>query len=118
MPLTFPYSGGGGGAGGTSFSGVNTQAANYTAALTDIGKLVVLSSASAIAFTVPPNSSVAFPVGTVLNFQQGGAGALSVAAGAGVTINKLSTLNAVGSYAIGGLVQIAADSWILYGAMQ
>jgi len=48
--------------------GINTQTGTtYTTVLDDNGKLVTLSNASAITLTIPPNSSVAYPVGAQLN---------------------------------------------------
>jgi len=67
---------------------INTQTGTaYTLALSDANKAVECSNASAITLTVPPNSSVAFPVGTVIEVVQTGAGAITLAAGSGVTIN-------------------------------
>src|SRR5215216_1125627 len=70
---------------------VNTQAgAAYTLVLADAGKAVETTSAAAVEVTVPPNASVAFPVGAALAVTQVGAGALTVAAGAGVTLRTPS----------------------------
>lgn len=88
----------------------------YTLVLTDAGKLVSLTNASAITLTVPPNSSVAFPVGTRIDLAQLGAGQVTVAAGAGVTINSYaSALSLVGQYAGATLVKTATDTWLLVG---
>ena len=62
--------------------GINAQSGTaYTPALTDAGKNIRCSNAAAITVTIPPASSVAFPANTVLYISQGGAGAVSVAAG-------------------------------------
>jgi C4-dicarboxylate-specific signal transduction histidine kinase len=59
----------------TAMIAINAQTdASYTAVLTDDGKLVTMSNASANTFTVPPNSSVAFGIGTQINIAQLGAG--------------------------------------------
>ena len=63
----------------------------YTLVLTDSGKQVTMSNASASTLTVPPNASVAFAVGVKVQVIQLGAGAVTLTAGAGVTINSLST---------------------------
>ena len=97
---------------------IDTQTTSYTSVLADATSMIYMNCGSACNLTVPPNSSVAYPVGTTLQFEQGGSGALSIVAGAGVTINKLSTLNVVGQYAVGGLVQTSANVWTLYGALQ
>lgn len=88
----------------------------YTLALTDSGKFVTQSNASAITTTVPPNSSVAFPIGTQVNLLQLGAGQVTVAAGAGVTIrSEGSKLKLKGQYATATCVKIATDEWVLLG---
>jgi len=96
---------------------VNAQTGTaYTLALTDAEGMVTLDNASAITLTVPPNSSVAFPVGTVVAVAQLGAGAVTVSPGSGVTITSLaSATNLSGQGAKGKLVQIAADTWLLSG---
>jgi hypothetical protein len=75
----------------TAMIAINAQTASYTAVLTDDGKLVTMSNASANTFTVPPNSSVAFGIGTQINIAQLGAGSTSIVAGAGVTLNSAGT---------------------------
>src|ERR1700733_2838022 len=64
----------------------NTQTVSYTLVLTDIGKCVVMNSASGVNLTVPPNSSVAFQVGTIIAWYGLGAGLITFVAGSGVTI--------------------------------
>jgi hypothetical protein len=98
--------------------GVNDQTGTtYTLVLADAGKWVRCSNASAIALTVPPNSSVAFPVGTVVTISQAGAGAVTITAGSGVTINKRSALTLVtnGQYAVAGIMKSATDTWTAFG---
>jgi hypothetical protein len=69
--------------------GINAQTGtSYTFVLDDAGKLVTASNASAITVTIPPASSVAYPVGTQLNIVQKGAGQVTFAQGSGVTINS------------------------------
>ena len=88
----------------------------YTLVLTDAQKLVTLSNAASITATVPPNASVAFTVGDQVNLMQLGAGQVTVAAGAGVTVSSQGTkLKLNGQYATGTLVKVATDSWVLVG---
>lgn len=87
----------------------------YTLALTDEGKLVTLSNASAITLTVPPNSSVAFDVGTYIDLAQIGAGQVTVAQGSGVTVNATPGLKFRAQYAGASLRKIATDTWLLFG---
>lgn len=88
----------------------------YTLALTDAGKMVSLSNASAITMTVPPNSSVAFPVNTRIDLVQYGAGQVTVAQGSGVTIRSSGgKLKLTGQYSGATLWKKATDEWILIG---
>jgi len=57
----------------------------YTLVAADLGKLVTLSNASAITLTVPPS---VFAAGNQIHIQQIGAGQVTFAQGAGVTITS------------------------------
>lgn len=95
---------------------VNNQAASYTAASVDQNGWVRFTGAGAQVLTIPPNSSVAFPVGTEISFSQAGAGGVTVAAGAGVTINSRGGLvSLAGQYGVGAVKQVAANLWTLMG---
>jgi hypothetical protein len=88
----------------------------YTLVLTDAHKMVTLSNASAITATIPPNSSVAFDVGDQVNLMQLGAGQVTVAAGAGVTLRSAGSLvKTSAQYAVATALKIASDEWVLIG---
>jgi len=88
----------------------------YTLVLTDAGKMVTLTNASAITLTVPTNASVAFPVNTRIDLLQYGAGQVTVAAAGGVTIaSKASALKLSAQYAGATLWKKATDTWVLVG---
>jgi hypothetical protein len=96
-----------------------STAASTTALITDDGKLITMSNASANTFTVPPNSSVAFGIGTQLNIAQLGIGETSVVAGAGVTLNSAGAklkLNA--QYAICTCVKTDTNEWFVVGNLK
>ena len=100
----------------TAMIAINAQVASYTAVLTDDGKLVTMSNASANNFTVPPNSSVAFGIGTQINIAQLGAGQTTLVAGAGVTINSAGTkLKLKEQYAVATVVKTGTDEWFAVG---
>lgn len=87
----------------------------YTLVLTDAGKIVTLSNASAITLTIPTNASVAFPTGAIINLEQLGAGQVTVG-GAGVTINsKDGNKKLSGQYSGAYLRKTATDTWLLVG---
>lgn len=97
----------------------NTQTGtSYTLALTDRGKTVTLSNASAITLTVPPQSSVAWPNNARIDLAQLGAGQVTISPGSGVTINSYqSKTKLAGQYAAGSLIRIGSDTWLLVGAL-
>jgi hypothetical protein len=87
----------------------------YTLVLTDAGKMVTLTNASAITLTIPTNASVAFPVNTRIDLLQYGAGQVTVG-GAGVTINSSGAkLKLTGQYSGASLWKKATDTWVLIG---
>ena len=100
----------------TAMVAINAQTATYTAVLTDDGKLVTMSNASANNFTVPPNASVAFGIGTQLNIAQLGAGQTTIVAGAGVTLNSAgSKLKLNAQYAVATCVKTDTNTWFVVG---
>ena len=96
---------------------VTTQAGtSYTPVLGDANSRIRFTNGAAITLTIPPNASVAFPVGTTIEFVQAGAGVLGVSAGAGVTVNSNGSLfHTNGQYAVAELTQDAANVWTLCG---
>ena len=93
--------------------------ATQTLDLNDANSLLWSASGANFTITVPPNSSVAFPVGTQIGFLCQGAGNQTIAAGAGVTIFSLNSNltvrpNGGGAY----LVKVNTDSWSLVGDLE
>jgi hypothetical protein len=89
--------------------------ANYTLALTDKNNAVGMNVATANVVTVPPNSSVAFPVGSRIDVYQHGAGATSLAYGAPVVVHNANGLTFGVQYAGGTLLKLGPDEWIAFG---
>lgn len=106
------------GSGGSSGIVENYQTGmGYTLVLTDQDKLVSLSNASPVSVTVPANSSVAFPIGSVVQLINNGVASVGVGSPVGVTINSVSDFkNLRDSYAQATLVKTLTDTWYLYGA--
>jgi len=98
---------------------INAQTGTtYTFVLADAGKMVTSSNGSAQTLTVPPNSSVAFVVGTQIIVQNIGSANATLAQGTGVTINsKDSNKEIDGQYAAASLIKTATDAWSLIGAL-
>jgi len=100
--------------------GITTDTSTaYTTVLSDNGKLITLSNASAITATIPPNSSVAYPVGAQLNFVQLGVGQVTFTQGAGVTIVSTgataSAPKARAQYSSATAIQVSANNWLVAG---
>jgi hypothetical protein len=100
--------------------GVNTQSGTtYTTVLADNGKLITQTNASAITTTIPPNSSVAYPVGAQINFVQLDVGQLTIQGGAGVTVvstgASASAPQCRAQYSTATAIQVSADNWLVAG---
>ena len=101
--------------------GINAQTGTtYTFAAADQNNvLVTLANASAIAVTIPTNATTAFPVGTVLNFAQTGAGQVTVSGASGVTVTSIGATAASPKtrvqYSAGSAIQTAANAWLVIG---
>lgn len=94
--------------------GVKTEAgATYTLALAD--EAFVINFTSACTVTVPPNSSIPFAVGSIVHLHQAGAGQVTVAQGAGVSIRFSIGLKARTQYSTLSLIKVGTDEWHLIG---
>ena len=92
---------------------------SYNLVLSDSGKIIEMNSASANTLIIPTNASVAFPVGTKIDFIQTGAGATSASPTSGVTLNSDTnkrTINA--QWTAASLIKRATDTWVLIGALK
>jgi len=100
---------------------LNAQTATYTVVLGDAYKLVTMSVGSANDFQIPTNGNVAFPIGTVINVIQIGAGQTTIKAvtsgtttisstGATATTPKLRA-----QYSAASCIKVATDTWYVVG---
>lgn len=99
---------------GTTVS-VTSSSAIQTFALDDGNTMQVLTGSTDRAWTVPPNSSVAFPTGTIIMMAASDTAEIQVTEGSGVTINSASGNANVAAGGIGVLVKIDTDEWMLGG---
>lgn len=98
---------------------LNEQVVNYTLTLNDNYKLVTITTAGVGTLTVPPNSSVNFPVGSVIAISATGAGQITIVEGSGVTILSAdSALKLRVQYSSASLIQISIDTWLLTGDIE
>lgn len=95
------------------------QNATYELVLADSGKHIYKDNTTAYTWTIPANSSVAFPIGTAITFVNGGAsGNITIAittdtmrlAGAGTTGSRTLV-----GYGIATAVKVASTTWIISG---
>lgn len=97
----------------------NTQNGNYTCVLSDTAGAIRKASGAGNTITIPANSSVAYPTGTVLTFLNFSLNNVTIAittdtmylAGAGTTGSR--TLS--GTYGVATAIKISATEWIISG---
>jgi hypothetical protein len=105
----------------TAMIAINAQTGTtYTTVLADDGKLITCDNAASIALTIPPNSSVAYGIGTQINIMQMNAtGTVTITAGAGVTLQSAgSKLKTDAQYAVATCAKIATDTWVVVGNLK
>ena len=102
--------------------GFNAQTGTtYTFALTDNGKLVTASNASAQTYSIPTNATTAFPTGTQINIIQIGAGQVTIqAASSGTTTVSSTGATATApklraQYSSATLIKANTDLWYVIG---
>jgi hypothetical protein len=96
-------------------STLNAVAGSYTLVLSDLGKLVEVSSATACNLTIPTDS-VAFTTGDRIDIIQTGAGQVTLVPTAGVTLNSDSGKRKLLSHwAACTLIKRGANSWVAIG---
>ena len=106
-----------------TFTVGSDQTGDYTAVLTDqYQTLVPMNKATAVAFKLPTNASVAFPVGTVITVLNKGAGTVTISAVTSGTTTVLSagTVAAsptLGQYKTAACIKTATDTWYVTGAI-
>lgn len=105
------------------FRGVpqNSNSADYTLVAADAGKHILhpSSDANARTFTIPANSSVAFPVGTTVTFVNQTSQVASIAITTDTLTLANSTTTGTRSLAQNGVataIKVASTSWIISGA--
>jgi hypothetical protein len=103
--------------GATALPTVQALSATRNLALVDNNTFNVNSTATAYTVTIPPQSTVAWAADTEVHFLRSGTGAVTIAAGAGVTLNgtvaSSVTLNV--QHGTVTLKRVGADSWWLGG---
>jgi len=106
-----------------TFTVGSDQTADYTAVLTDQYQVLVpMNKATAVAFKIPTNASVAFPIGTAITVLNKGAGAVTISAVTSGTTTVLSAGATAASptlaqYKTAVCIKTATDTWYVVGAI-
>lgn len=106
-----------------TFTVGSDQTTDYTAVLTDQYQVLVpMNKATAVAFKIPTNASVAFPVGTAITVLNKGAGAVTISAVTSGTTTLLSAGAVAASptlaqYKTAVCIKTATDTWYVVGAI-
>jgi hypothetical protein len=106
-----------------TFTVGSDQTADYTAVLTDQYQVLVpMNKATAVAFKIPTNASVAFPVGTAITVLNKGAGLLTISATTSGTTTVLSgglvaAAPTLAQYKTAVCIKTATDVWYVSGAI-
>jgi hypothetical protein len=102
----------------------NTQTGTtYTAVLTDQYQvLVTMNNASANAFKIPTNASVAFATGTVITVLNLGAGVCTISAVTSgtttvVSAGATSASPTLAQYKAASCIKTGTDTWVICGAI-
>ncbi|MDA9091506.1 hypothetical protein N9J84_05300 [Porticoccaceae bacterium] len=99
----------------------NTQNSNYTLLIGDIGKSLYHSNGTAYSWTVPPNSSVAFPVGTAITMINDASGAvnITITRGSGVALilggDGTDQNCTLARYGVATIIKVGTDKWYCSG---
>ena len=97
--------------------------ADYTAVIDDAYQVLVpMNKATAVAFKLPTNASVAFPVGTAITVLNKGAGLCTISAVTSGTTTVLSAGAVAASptlaqYKTAVCIKTATDTWYVAGAI-
>jgi hypothetical protein len=110
----------------TQFAGLTVNAqtgTSYTAVKADgLNAIVTMDNASANTFSIPTDATYAFPTGTTLLVYQKGAGVTTIqAASSGTTTvvsaGAVAAAPVLARYKSAACIKIAANSWIVVGAV-
>jgi len=106
-----------------TFTVGTAQTADYTAVSADQYQVVqLMNKATAIAFKIPTNASVAFPVGTAITILNIGAGSCTISATTSATTTILSAGAVAASptlaqYKTAVCIKTATDTWYVVGGI-
>jgi len=95
---------------------LDRKTADYTLVLADAGKVIEINSGSSENVTIPPNSGVAFPLGTQIVIVRMGSGAVVIVEGSGVTTRSDGDKAKIKSqYSSCVLIKHETNEWYILG---
>jgi hypothetical protein len=95
---------------------ISQKTDSYTlSSLTERDTLIEMGKATAQTVTIPTNATVAYPVGTSIDILQTGAGQVTIAGAAGVTVNATPGLKLRTQWSSATLFKRATDTWVVMG---
>lgn len=98
--------------------GIDTvSGTTYTTVQGDQGRIKKCTNSGAVTVTVPPNSSVPYPIGATISFVQDGTGQVTLAPGSGVTLSNALTLKTRARYSMLTATKHDTDAWYVTGDM-
>jgi hypothetical protein len=98
---------------------IDEKVSSYTIALDDVDKLIKMNSSSNLTITIPPESSINFPIGSRLELYRAGTGEVTVVAGASVDIrSKLNNTKISTQFSGAMLTKIGTNEWHLIGDLK
>lgn len=107
----------------TAFTVGTANTADYTAVLADQYQVLeIMNKATAIAFKIPTNASVAFPVGTAITILNIGAGVCTISAVTSGTTTILSggavpAAPTLAQYKSAVCIKTGTDAWYVVGGI-
>jgi hypothetical protein len=101
----------------TSLEVENVQTSSYTCVLSDAGKVVTMDNTSSATITIPPNSSVAYPIGTVISIARINSGSVALTAGSGVTLTGNTVTGAMAATEQLFCRKRSTDTWFVGHAL-
>lgn len=99
---------------------VQTVNASQTFALTDAGNMYRQTSSTNRTYTIPTNTAVAFPVGTVIMIRNTGTGTVTITPAGGVSLRQAGASGSgsvsMAQWGIASLTKEATNDWLITGS--
>ena len=95
------------------------KTADYTLdTLAHQDSIIEMNSTSPMTFTIPTDAALAWPIGASMDIFQTNTGEVTIAASAGVTLNRTPGSKLRTQWSSATILKRGTDSWILYGDLK